>query len=252
MLEQAYSLSLTAIFGFAAVVFVLLFFVSAPYSRYQRGGWGPTVAARTAWIVMESPAVFVIALCGLYRNHSLGSVPLFLFLIWQIHYMYRTFVFPFMMSSGSKRFPVLLILFAMVFNTANGYANGYNLFLSGRLYETGWFLDIRFLAGLAAFFIGFIVHVRSDTALRRLRRSSGDDYQIPRGGLFEYISAPNYSGEMFQWLGWALLTWSLAGLAFAVFTIANLLPRAVHHHRWYREHFSDYPQRRRAVIPFLG
>ena len=74
---------------------------------------------------------------------------------------------------------------------------------------------------------------------------------IPRGGLFRYLTCPNYFGEMVEWLGWACLTWSLAGLSFFVFTTANLLPRGLTHHRWYREQFPDYPPERRAVLPWV-
>jgi hypothetical protein len=56
---------------------------------------------------------------------------------------------------------------------------------------------------------------------------------------------------MVQWAGWALATWSLAGLAFAVYTGANLAPRALAHHAWYRQRFPDYPARRRALVPFV-
>jgi 3-oxo-5-alpha-steroid 4-dehydrogenase 1 len=38
---------------------------------------------------------------------------------------------------------------------------------------------------------------------------------------------------------------------FANWTMANLVPRVLAHHRWYRETFKDYPARRRALIPFL-
>jgi 3-oxo-5-alpha-steroid 4-dehydrogenase 1 len=31
----------------------------------------------------------------------------------------------------------------------------------------------------------------------------------------------------------------------------NLIPRALDHHRWYAEEFEDYPERRKALIPFL-
>ena len=49
--------------------------------------------------------------------------------------------------------------------------------------------------------------------------------------------------------GWALATWSLPGLAFAVWTVANLVPRARANHRWYRGRFPDYPKERRALVP---
>ena len=55
-----------------------------------------------------------------------------------------------------------------------------------------------------------------------------------------------------EWIGWAILTWSLAGVAFAVYTAANVGPRAFTNHRWYLEKFGDeYPKERRALIPFL-
>ena len=84
-----------------------------------------------------------------------------------------------------------------------------------------------------------------------LREPGETAYRIPRGGLYRFISCPNYFGELVQWAGWAVATWSLAGLSFAVFTAANLVPRALSHHRWYRSEFDDYPEGRHAVVPFV-
>ena len=53
------------------------------------------------------------------------------------------------------------------------------------------------------------------------------------------------------WTGWAVATWTFAGAAFALFTAANLVPRARAHHRWYRETFPDYPPERAAILPGL-
>jgi protein-S-isoprenylcysteine O-methyltransferase Ste14 len=72
-----------------------------------------------------------------------------------------------------------------------------------------------------------------------------------RGFLFEHVSCPNYLGEIVEWTGWALAAWSLAGLSFAFWTIANLAPRALAHHRWYRERFPEYPPFRRAIVPWV-
>ncbi|GIQ98336.1 MAG: hypothetical protein CM15mP4_1730 [Candidatus Neomarinimicrobiota bacterium] len=38
---------------------------------------------------------------------------------------------------------------------------------------------------------------------------------------------------------------------FALWTIFNLLPRALKHHAWYKDKFSDYPKDRKAIIPKL-
>jgi steroid 5-alpha-reductase/3-oxo-5-alpha-steroid 4-dehydrogenase 1 len=56
---------------------------------------------------------------------------------------------------------------------------------------------------------------------------------------------------MLEWIGFALMTWCLPGLAFSVWTIANLAPRAWAHHRWYQDAFPDYPKERKALIPYI-
>ncbi|MFI5136122.1 MAG: hypothetical protein ACHQD9_09740 [Chitinophagales bacterium] len=47
------------------------------------------------------------------------------------------------------------------------------------------------------------------------------------------------------------MTWSLPAVAFLIWTCANLLPRSLAHHRWYQQHFPNYPSERKAVIPFV-
>lgn len=101
------------------------------------------------------------------------------------------------------------------------------------------------------FVTGWLINLRADARLRNLRRPGETGYRIPRGGMHEHVSSPNYLGEILEWRGWAVATWSLAGLAFACFTIANLAPCAVTNHRWYQERFPDYPKSRRALIPFV-
>jgi protein-S-isoprenylcysteine O-methyltransferase Ste14 len=84
-----------------------------------------------------------------------------------------------------------------------------------------------------------------------LRGPGESGYKIPRGGLFRWLSCPNYFGEILEWSGWAIATWSVPGLAFALWGAANLVPRARATHRFYRETFPDYPKERRALVPGL-
>ena len=107
------------------------------------------------------------------------------------------------------------------------------------------------LVGTLLFVAGFVSHVRSDQILRRLRADHGPGYHIPKGFLYRWVSCPNYLGEMVQWFGFALALQSLAGFSFALWTTANLLPRALRHHQWYLNRFEDYPSDRRALIPGL-
>jgi 3-oxo-5-alpha-steroid 4-dehydrogenase 1 len=54
-----------------------------------------------------------------------------------------------------------------------------------------------------------------------------------------------FDGLVAGWLAVAVATWSLPGLAFAVWTIANLASRARAHHAW----CPDHPSGRAALLP---
>lgn len=233
----------------AAVTFVALLFVVAPYGgRHGRSGWGPTVPARVGWVVMEAPAALLFVAFYLLGSHRFEPVPLLFLALWLVHYVYRAFVYPFLMRSGS-RMPVLVMALAIGFNALNAWVNARWVSEYGT-YPVAWLADPRFWLGLVLFAGGLTLNATSDRTLRRLR-ADGGGYRVPHGGGFRYVSSPNYLGEIVEWTGWAVMTWSLAGASFALYTIANLAPRAVANHRWYRETFPDYPRGRRAILPFV-
>ena len=147
---------------------------------------------------------------------------------------------------------VVIVVLGATFNTLNAYINSRQLSQFGN-YDLSWLVDPRFALGAVAFIAGTVINRRADRTLLQLRDSAAapGDYEIPYGGLYRYISCPNYLGEIIQWTGFAVLTWSLPAFAFAVYTAANVGPRAVANHAWYRKQFSDYPPERRAIIPFL-
>lgn len=146
--------------------------------------------------------------------------------------------------------PVLIALSAFIFQLWNGYLNGFWL---GNLahFTDEWLRDPRFIIGAILFVLGFVMNLQSDQILPNLRQPGETGYKIPMGGMLRFLSAPNYLGEIMEWVGWALMAWSPGGLYFAVWACANLLPRALAHHRWYRNKFPDYPRERKALIPFL-
>ncbi len=232
----------------AAVIFAALHFISAPYGRHARKGWGPPIPAKLAWALMESvsPAAFAL-LFALGKNRGPAAVAFLV--LWEAHYLHRAFVYPFTLRNPHSM-PASIPAMAVAFNLANASLNGYSLFfLADR--PARWLADPRFFAGTALFAAGFALNRWSDSVLRGLRAPGETGYQIPRGGPYELISSPNYLGEILEWCAWALLTWSLAGVSFAAWTIANLAPRARSNLRWYRETFPDYPRSRRALVPFL-
>jgi len=237
--------------GLGLLVFVFLFRVVAPYGRHGRPGWGPTLPAQWAWGAMESAALVGFGACAVMGSHRGASAGLFL-LLYGGHYVYRAFIYPWLSSgSGPSAMPLSVVLMGMIFNGVNSTILGGHVFVSGPGPVALENLGLRGLLGLLLFGAGFVIHVHSDHTLRRLRRDRGPGYHIPDGGLFRFVSCPNYLGEMLQWAGFAVLLNALAGWTFVVWTVANLLPRAWKHHGWYQEKFSEYPKARKAVFPGL-
>ena len=247
---QLHSYLVLTIFVAAGLTFVALFFITAPYGRYLRSGWGPTVPARVGWIVMESPTVLLFVYVYSLGAHALQAAPLALLGLWQFHYVYRTFIYPFRIRSTAHRMPVSIVGMAITFNCINAYINARWISHIGD-YSDAWLSSTAFALGTGIFVLGWLINQHSDLVLFRLRGPGETGYKIPRGGMYRSVSCPNYLGEMLEWIGWAIAAWSMAGLAFAVFSIANLLPRAIANHRWYRQQFSDYPVERKAVIPYF-
>ena len=236
-----------AVFALAVPTWIALQWVSAPYGRHARGGWGPSIPAKLGWIVMESPASLVWLAIYATGSHALEATPLAMLALWQLHYVHRAFVQPLRQRDDGRTMPASVALLAIAFNLVNAYVNARQVSEHGG-YGVAWLTDPRFLVGVALFFVGRTINTRADDALVALR-NEGKGYQIPRGPLFDRVSCPNYAGEILEWIGWAVATWSLAGLSFAIYTFANLAPRAGTHHRWYKERFADYPRERRALIP---
>jgi len=247
--ELIYRLFLWVSFPIALGTFTVLMFVTAPYGRHKRRGWGPSVSNRLGWILMESPSAILFFLLFLVGSAPKNLTVFTFLLMWEAHYIHRAFIYPFQIADGKKSMPVIIMLMAIVFNCGNAFINGGYIFEFSGGYPLSWLSQPRTIFGVIIFVAGFVINRWSDRILRSLRTHPGDDYQIPYGGLFRWVSCPNYFGEIIEWTGWAIATWSLPGLSFAIWTFANLAPRARAHHAWYQEHFRDYPSRRKALFP---
>ncbi len=149
--------------------------------------------------------------------------------------------------------PLVIVLNAILFNLMNAGLNGYYLaeLVPSEDYLTDWFYTPHFIIGSILFIAGMAINWKADAILINLRKPGETGYKIPKGYLFDYISSPNLFGEIIEWCGFALMAWNLPALTFAVWTFANLVPRAKNHHDWYLNKFSDYPKERKAVFPFV-
>lgn len=233
------------------VLFPVQLFVTAPYGRHGQDAPGPKIPNRLGWVLMEAVSLVVFAGFFLLGPNEKTAPMWVFFALWSGHYINRSLVYPWRTHTHGKTMPLAIAASAGFFNLVNGGLNGLQLGWVGDSYPTAWFSDPRLGIGLAIFALGATINIWSDNHLIGLRDQADDDYAIPIGGLFDWISCPNHFGEIVQWWGFALMCWNLPALSFAVWTTANLVPRALSHHDWYCKEFHDYPRERRAVVPGL-
>lgn len=234
----------------AIFIFFLLMKITAPYGRHSSAKWGPLIANHLGWFFMEFPAL-VVMLYVLAINFSTHSLAIAVMIgLYCLHYFNRSFIFPFRLHTRGKKMPVLIMSSGIFFNLCNTFLLGY-YFTNFATNDNSWFADTRFIIGLAIFLFGAWINWKADNILIHLRNPGETGYKIPQGWLFNYISCPNLFGELIEWTGYAILCWNLPALTFLIWTAANLIPRAMSHHKWYKNNFGEYPTERKAIVPYL-
>jgi len=237
----------------AVIVFVTMFFITAPFGRHTSEKWGPMINNKLGWVIMEFPSLAIMVYFLFWGSRSTSSFVWILFSLWIIHYVNRTIVYPFRIKSTPKKMPLFIVGSAIFFNLVNAGLNGYYLaeLAPPESYDASWFTTPHFIGGIILFLIGMFINRKSDTILINLRLKGETGYKIPKGFLFDYISSPNLFGEIIQWSGFALMAWNFPALTFMIWTFANLVPRAKNHFDWYKRNFPEYPKERKIVFPFL-
>ena len=244
----------------AVIVFIALFFFKAGYGYLSTSKWGPKINNKVAWVLMEAPAfIFMLyyTLDFAFSGVDTGNSKIVLYVmagLFLLHYFQRSFIFPFLMR-GKSTMPIAVMLMGLVFNTLNAYMIGGWLYGEAPegMYELSWFTSPQFIIGTIVFFAGMGINLHSDHVIRSLRKPGDTKHYIPRKGLYRYVTSANYFGEFTEWIGYAILTWSPAGVLFAVWTFANLGPRAKSLTEKYEQEFGDeYKElNKKHIIPFV-
>ena len=250
-------------------IFLCLLFIKAYYGKFfNKSEDGnciqkllrkifPVIPSRISWIVQECPCVFITIFFIIYYYENLNYKNILVISPFLIHYIHRTFIFPFVIHS-SKNNPLEITLMAFTFCFFNAIMINRSIFCLIKDYGDEFLLN--FLFGLAIFLLGIYINIHSDYSMIKQRNANQDKtnkYIIPRGFMYELISCPNYFGELTEWLGFFILSNSFSGLVFFISTFANLFPRAIQYHQWYKNKFKeefvtdkDLIQRK-AIVPFL-
>lgn len=260
--------------GLGIVTFIALTCVtSAPFGKLSEKGWARlTVQPRASWMLQELPTLLAVVY-RLYPAQVAHEYRVSDYLRWSnvlgfmfvAHYLQRCFVYPLTIKSKNP-VPLSISLAANVYCSFNGWLQ------SGLVSPVGPRdapeVPLTALVGIALFVFGMSMNIVHDRMLAQLRSSGkcpSGGYVIPRGWGFELVSTPNLAAEMLEWIGYAVTGVALEGTgvaplgagivtsSFALYVLANLVPRAFAQHQWYRKTFpQEYPKlRRRALIPGL-
>ena len=230
--------------------FFILFFITAPYGRHNKK-MGAMINGKLGWFIQEiiSPLTFAHFFI---RGDSIKTPEMWVFFfLWMAHYFNRSIIFP-LRQKNAKNTALIVVFAAISFNIINGFINGFYLGSQTLVQNqySNYFMSYNFIIGISVFITGAFINIKSDEILFSLRKNN-EGYSIPKTFMYNYISCPNYFGEIIEWLGFAIMVWSTPAFIFVIWTACNLLPRAVAHHKWYKNKFPDYPSNRRAIIPFI-
>ena len=241
------------------VIFVTLYYVDAGYGKMRSEKWGPAINNKIGWFLMEMPVFLIVLYLWAISPYTVTRrAPYWVFLlIFEFHYFQRSFIFPFLLK-GKGQMPIVIMLLSVIWNLMNGYIQGFWLFHLApkyfpEMYSTAWLYDPRFIIGTLIFIAGWIINMHSDHVIRNLRKPGDTNHYLPKKGLYKYVTSANYFGEITEWFGFAILTWSFAGLLFWWFSCCNLVPRANSIYHKYEQEFPDEFDRKKLkrIIPFI-
>ena len=259
VLQFYYDYFLLAMIILAVGVFIGLQFLSAPYGMTFNDSWSGSIRSNIGWMIMEVPVfifMFLIYLFAMAFNIKPFNIVTFtIFVLFQAHYLQRAFIFPVLMK-GTSKMSNLIVILGFFFNTFNAVMQGGWLFLfsPADYYPVSWFWSPQFIIGTILFFTGMVINIQSDRIIRNLRHDDKDNnYYLPTGFLFDKINSANYFGEIIEWIGFAILSWSFAGVVFVLWVLANIVPRSKRVYENYTQFWGDdfKKLKRYKLFPFI-
>ncbi|GAB1224398.1 hypothetical protein ENUP19_0198G0017 [Entamoeba nuttalli] len=111
--------------------------------------------------------------------------------------------------------------------------------------------SILIILGLIGMIVSIISNGYCHLLLKQLRTPGSQEWKMPHGFLFEYITCANYFCEIMTWIFFNVMTgFSLFGIAFSCCGIYQMREWAYQRHQKYLHMFPDYPKRW-ILIPFI-
>uniref|UniRef100_A0A914HFH7 very-long-chain enoyl-CoA reductase n=1 Tax=Globodera rostochiensis TaxID=31243 RepID=A0A914HFH7_GLORO len=136
-----------------------------------------------------------------------------------------------------------------------GFAAFIAYFVNHPLYTSPGFTQV--LIGLVGFLISELGNLSIHLLLRDLRPPGSRERKIPFPNsnpltlMYNVVSCPNYTYEVYSWIFFSVMTQCLPAILFTVAGFAQMKIWADAKHRAYKKDFAAYPRGRTPIIPFL-
>jgi hypothetical protein len=215
-----------------------------PYGKFRTsGGINSHVGLALA---CATPAFVYVALWIEGRGTLETPYHLIVFAAFLFHFARRIFEI-FYVNSYARPTPLIALLsIAMLYS---GAAAVCGFFQVRTVAQPSTLLMV--LGGLT-FAFGELLNGYHHWLLGRIRAPGAKTYSLPRSGLFRWVASPHYLGEIFSFLGYAMLSDLLPVWGTALVVTAYLSARADSTLEWYRRQMPlQVPSGWRRLVPFV-
>ena len=114
--------------------------------------------------------------------------------------------------------------------------------------------EIFVYVGAMIFVVCELGNLLCHVQLSNMRPAEGSTKRtIPKGFLFDYVACPNYTYEIFAWVGFSIMTGLVFSYAFTCVGFYQMAEWAQMKHRGYKKMYGkEYSElNRKALIPFV-
>ena len=218
---------------------------------------GPQIAFRPVyifeyagpWLIYILFAMRLLPVYGDKANIPLNINQKVAFLLWMVHYSKRLLETIFVHEFGTLTMPIFNLFKNCAYYWGFAAAVGWNVNIPREDALPSWHLIVGFPWFCVFMILNFICHMR----LKYMRPKGTNAFVIPHGGLFEYITCPNYFCEIMTWFGFNILTgFTPFGVAFNIVGTLQMLQWATQRKAKFVKLFGDeWPKKRWVLFPFI-
>jgi len=225
---------------------------------------GPQIAWKTVFLMEYAGPLFVYPIFYLRpwfiygagaANRPVAHVVTLALVCHTLHYAKRIYETQFVHRFSNGTMPLSNLFKNCTYYW--GFAAFVSYFVNHPYYTVPSFGYAQVYLGLAGFLLSELGNYSIHILLRDLRPPGSKERKIPYPNsnpltkLYDFVSCPNYSYEVYAWTSFTIMTQCLPAAMFSLLGFVQMKIWANGKHRAYKKDFPTYPKNRSPIIPFL-